>query len=468
MKKTRIFPLLLALCLLFAAFSPCALALDDPELNAEAAILVDLDSGRVLYDLNSTEARAPASLTKIMTVLLALDAVDSGRADLETMITAQDDCRYGMDESSSTAGIQPGMTLSLRELLYCAMLKSANEACNIIGAYLSGSVSAFVGEMNQRAASLGCVNTQFMNPNGLSESGHYTCAYDLYLITAAAMQHPFFIELCNTKSYQSASPDVNGGEPMYNSNALISSQSDYGSTYLYEYASGVKTGYTRAAGYCLVSTALKDGVHVLSVVLGCDGWLNAQIEEYKNFSDTITLFDWGFDNFSYRQVLDTGDAITKMDVELAQGDGQVTLYPQNDVELLLPNDMDLSELERSVIVYSDRLVAPIDQGTVLGEATLYLDKNAVATVRLVNGNAVELARGEYMKERVAEFLGRPWVIAVIVILVIFAIAYIVLVTRYRRLRRKHLKERKLAEKRREEQKRVAQQDFFDGEWKDLY
>ena len=191
-------------------------------------------------------------------------------------------------------------------------------------------------------------------------------------------------------------------------------------------------------------------------------------EEYKNFSDTITLFDWGFDNFSYRQVLDTGDAITKMDVELAQGDGQVTLYPQNDVELLLPNDMDLSELERSVIVYSDRLVAPIDQGTVLGEATLYLDKNAVATVRLVNGNAVELARGEYMKERVAEFLGRPWVIAVIVILGIFAIAYIVLVTRYRRLRRKHLKERKLAEKRREEQKRVAQQDFFDGEWKDLY
>ena len=460
--------MLLTLCLIFSVFSPCALALEDPELNAKAAILVDLDSGRVLYELNSTDTRAPASLTKIMTVLLALDAVEAGRADLETMITAQDDCRYGMDEDSSTAGIQPGVTLSLRELLYCAMLKSANEACNIIGSYLSGSVSAFVTEMNQKAAALGCVNTQFKNPNGLSAEGHYTCAYDLYLITAAALRHPFFIELCNTKSYQSASPYVNGGEPMYNSNALISAQSDYGSTYLYEYASGVKTGYTRAAGYCLVSTALKDGVHVLSVVMGCDGWLNAQIEEYKNFSDTITLFDWGFDNFSYRQVMDTNEAITKVDVELAQNEDQVTLYPQSDVSLLLPNDMDLSELERSVIVYSDRLVAPIEAGSVLGEATLYLDKNAVATVRLVNNSTVELARGEYMKQRVTEFLSRPWVIAVIVILVVFALAYIVLVTRYRRLRRKHLKERKLAEKRREEQKRVAQQDFFDGEWKDLY
>ena len=468
MKKFSYFPLLLAFCLLFTFFAPSALALDEPELNAQAAILVDLDSGRVLYEKSSTEARAPASLTKIMTVLLALDAVESGVVTLDTMITAQADCREGMDEDSSTAGIQPGTELSLRELLYCAMLKSANEACNIIGSYLGGSVSGFVGLMNQRAADLGCVNTQFKNPNGLSAEGHYTSAYDLYLITTAALRHPFFLELCNTKSYQSASPAVNNGEPMYNSNALISSQSDYGATYLYEYASGVKTGYTRAAGYCLVSTAEKDGIRVLAVVMGCDGWLNAHIEEYKNFSDTIALYNWCFDNFSYRTVLSRRDVITKVDVELAQGEDGVNLYPQNEVQLLLPNDMDLGELERSVSVYPDRLKAPIEAGSVLGEAHLYVNGYDAAAVRLVNNSQVDLARGEYMRERISDFLSQTWVITLIVVLGILAAIYIVLVTRYRRLRRKHLKERRLAEQRRQEQKRAAQEDFYDGQWKDLY
>lgn len=469
MKKFRIFPILLCLCLILGAAAPCACALEEPELNAKAAILVDLNSGRTLFERNSTEQRAPASLTKVMTVLLALEAVDEGRVEMDTVITAQDDCRSGMDEESSTAGIQPGLSLSLRELLYCAMLKSANEACNIIGEYLDGSISAFVERMNRRAAELGCVNTQFKNPNGLSAEGHYTCAYDLYLITAAALRYPFFLELCNTKSYQSGSSAVNNGQPMYNSNALISAQSDYGSTYLYEYASGVKTGYTRAAGYCLISTAEKEGVRLLSVVMGCDGWLNAQIEEYKNFSDTIALFNWGFDNFAYRTVLAPNDPVTKVEVQLAQGGGELILHPQTEVQLLLPKDMDLENgLERSVIVYADRLVAPIDAGSTLGEATLYLDKSPVAVVRLVNNNAVELARGEYMKQRVEGFLSQGWVIALLVVLGLFAIAYIVLVTRYRRLRRRHLKERKLAEKRRQEQKRAAQEEFYDRDWKDLY
>ena len=166
MKKIRIFPLALLFCLVLSAAAPTALALEPPSLNGKAAILVDLDSGRVLYGHNENEERAIASLTKVMTVLLSLEALDSGRISLDDMVTAQDDCQEGMEEDSSTSGITPGTVISVKDLLYCAMLQSANEACNILGRYLAGSIAGFVDQMNQRAAELGCQHTHFANTSG--------------------------------------------------------------------------------------------------------------------------------------------------------------------------------------------------------------------------------------------------------------------------------------------------------------
>ena len=198
MKKFRIFSFILCAALFFGLSAPAAHALGAPELDGQAALVVDMDSGRFLYALNAEQQRAPASLTKVMTVLLALEAVDRGEVSLNDTVTAQNDCREGLGEDSSSAGIIPGVQLSLRELLYCAMVGSANEACNVIGSYLSGSVSAFVDRMNQRAAQLGCVNTHFVNTNGLPAEDHYSTAYDLYLMTVEAMKHPLFMEMANT------------------------------------------------------------------------------------------------------------------------------------------------------------------------------------------------------------------------------------------------------------------------------
>ena len=144
MKKNRFFPCILLSCLLMSLAAPCAMALETPSLNAQSAVLVDLDAGRVLYGYNMDAERAPASLTKVMTVLLTLEALDSGRISLDDVIVAQDDCLEGMEEDSSTAGIVPGVQVSLRDLLYCMMLHSANEACNIVGRYIAGSISGFV------------------------------------------------------------------------------------------------------------------------------------------------------------------------------------------------------------------------------------------------------------------------------------------------------------------------------------
>ena len=473
MKKIRLFPLLLILCLAFSLAAPTAFALNAPELDAQAVVLIDLDSGSILYELNKDQQRAPASLTKIMTVLLALDAIQNGRCAMDDMVTAQADCREGLGEDSSSAGINPGDVLSMRDLIYCAMISSANEACNIIGSYLEGSVSAFVEKMNDKAAELGCENTHFANTNGLPMEGHYSSAYDIYKIAVEAMRYPDFMEIANTVSYTTESISLNDGEPIGNSNALINPQSDYGGNrYLYEYASGIKTGYTRAAGYCLISTAEKDGVNLLAVVMGCNGWLNAGLEEYRNFSDTITLYDWGFDNFSYHTVISSSEELATVKVDLAQGDGVTPLHPQQDVVLLLPNDVDPDSVESRVTIYEDKLTAPLSAGTALGEVTVVVDGRDYNTVRLVTSTEVELARGEFMKLRFKEFFSKGWVITLLIIILVLGTAYIILVTRYRKLRKKHLQERRRAEQRRRlaAQERAAREsamDAFDTDWSDI-
>ena len=472
MKKNTIFLFVTMLAMILACLSPAAMAEDAPVLDARAALLIDLDSGNILYELNKDEPRAPASLTKVMTTLLALEALDSGRVTLDDKITAQNDCRQGMTEDSSTAGIVPGVVVSLRELLFVTMVGSANEATNIIGAYLAGTVDNFVVQMNERAAQLGCTSTHFVNTNGLPADGHVSTAWDLYLITREAMTHPLFMELANTISYEPESVDVNGGNIMYNSNALLTPNGHYGAGYEYSGASGVKTGFTQAAGYCLISTAQKGSVHLLAVVMGCKGLLNAQINEYRNFSDTIHLYDWIFANYSYQNVLTVSETVAKVPVEFARDDGQVILHAMHDVSLLLPNDTDLSQVQTVVTLYEQKLVAPIEKDTVLGEVRLYINGVDYGTVKLINTVPVELARGQFMLQQVKAVFSKGWVIALMIVLLALLLGYAVLVTRYRRLRRKHLQERRAAEARRRAQReaarKAAEEAELSNQWKDLY
>ena len=453
MKKRRIIPFILLLFLLSGLCAPAALALEVPQLNGQAAVLVDLDAGRVLYGYNMDAERAPASLTKVMTVLLALEAVDSGRVSLDEMIVAQDDCLEGLEDDSSTSGIAPGVVISMNDLLYCSLLQSANEACNIIGRYIAGSISGFVGQMNRRAEQLGCQHTHFVNTNGLPAENHYSSAYDQYLIFAEAMKHPLFMEISNTASYTADCTAVNNGEPIGNSNALINITSIYsnGGRYLYEGASGGKTGYTRAAGYCLISTAQRNGVRLLAVAMGCDGSLNAQVDDYYNFVDSRTLYDWGFNNFSYRTLLNANEVVERQDVELAEGDAVAMLRPQEELRALMPNEVSDEDIRREVILYNDTLRAPIGAGTVLGEVRVYVNSTLFGTSRLINSSAIELSRNAYLARRVGEILSKGWVIALISVLLFFTIIYLILITRYRRLRKKHLRERRRAEKRRREE-----------------
>ncbi len=457
MKKNKILPFLISICLLFSLFAPAASALDDPPLHsAKAVVLADMDSGRLLFEMNKDEQRSPASLTKIMTVLLAVEALERGEVSLDEMVTAQADCLAGLNTDSSTSGIQPGEIISYQDLLYCAMVHSANEACNILAHRVSGSVPAFVELMNRRAAELGCTNTHFSDPNGLSNENHYTTAYEMYLITREALEHPLFAEICNTRGYDMAATNLSQARSFANSNALITADSEYGSSYVYPAAAGVKTGFTQLAGYCLVSTAEKDGVRLLAVVMGCDGWLNAGIDEYENFTDSIRLYNWAFENFSYRQAVSSLSTVTRVEVENAvETDAYASLRPQNDVTLLLPKDLNLGSIELSPTIYTEKLVAPIEAGTVLGRAEILIDGRSYGSVDLVNALKVELSRREFVTQRVHQTFSSPWIIVLIVVLAILAIGYLTMVLRYRAQRRKYLRRKRELAARRAARERSA-------------
>ena len=448
MKKIKFMTLLLLSGIAMSWLAPAASAVQAPALNGKNIVLADLNTGRVIYSKDPDSVVTPASLTKIMTVLLAVESVERGEHSLDEVVTAGEDCRAGLDEESSSAEIVPGEQLTFRDLLYCSMIQSASDACNVLASLIGGSIDNFVAMMNDRAKEIGCEVTHFDDPNGLSNNNQ-TTAYEMFLLTQEAIKHDYFLVVCNIADVTIPATNVHAEREYHNSNALISSQSVYGGNrYLYTGAAGVKTGYTRAAGYCLISTAEREGLHFLAVVMGCDGWLNAHIEDYLNFEDTIKLYDWGFSDFSYRNVVDTSEPVYELDVQLAQDHAKAVLYPQQRLRLLLPRDTSDDDISMEFNIFKDDLVAPVKAGEILGEAVVSVNGEIYGTVNLITRDEVDLARSEYMKRQLKDFFSNRWVIGVTAVILLIAALYVTLQIRYRKAREKYMEERRQAEIRR--------------------
>ena len=235
---------LLCACLTGLFLTPAASALDIPDIQAKAALLVDVNTDAVAYAKNIHEKNYPASLTKVMTALLILEKVSGDETLLNTQVTAPEsafsDTYYHAD--GSTAGIKAGEILTVKELLQCMLIVSANEACNILADWYAGSIPAFVDTMNAKAEELGCADTHFVNPNGLHDPDHYTSAWDLYLITKAAMQYPEFMEICDSAKAVIPATNLSKERSLYTTNHLLSNWRVIG--YRDTRAHGIKTGLT--------------------------------------------------------------------------------------------------------------------------------------------------------------------------------------------------------------------------------
>ena len=278
---------LLSLSLILSVFSPVQAAEfpsswpQAPEIAEETGILMEATTGQVLFDKEMDEIRYPASTTKIMTALLILENVK----DLSQTVTFTDLITPDLAPGNSTINVQIGEQLTVEECLYGIMLASANEVCTQMAVYVAGSVENFVSMMNKRAAELGCENTHFVNANGLPDPNHYTTAHDLARILAAAIQNEDFCRISGSASYTIPPTNMTPySRNLENSNALIKE-----GEYHYEGVIAGKTGHTEAAKNTLVTAASRDGMTLVCVVLRSDG--------ENRFIDTVSLFDYGFNNF---------------------------------------------------------------------------------------------------------------------------------------------------------------------------
>lgn len=387
-------------------------------VDAKAALLIDISTGTVLYEQSADQIVYPASLTKIMTTLIALE-----QGNLDDVITVSETALENLDIDGSTVDLVAGEQLTLEQLLYCIMVSSANEACNVVAEYIAGDIDSFVAMMNQRAAELGCESTHFVNAHGLHDDNHYTTARDMSKITLEAIKKPHFLEICNTVAKEIPTTNKSGPRYLYTTNYLISDQRVSG--YVYQYAKGVKTGHTTPAGVCLVSTAEKNNMTLLSVVLGAQSVVQGDgTTQIQSFTETAKLFDWGFSSFSEQTLITAKEPVLELPVSLALDVDAVVLHPESDITALLPNDFDPDLVERNIVIYDESPVAPVEKGAVLGELTLSYQGKSLSSVNLVALTNVSLSKTLYYSQEIGKILAKTWVKVIIVIVVVLILTYI--------------------------------------------
>ncbi len=397
----------------------------DFELTAKGVYLVNLDTDTVIYEKNKDQKLYPASLTKIMTCLLLCEMVP----DLDnTVITAKASILGTFSTMNvSLAGILAGEELTARELLYCMLLQSGNEAAAIVADYLGDqSINNFVDMMNKRAKELGAVNTNFVNPHGLHDDNHYTTAYDMYLIAKEAIKHEEILEIASTYSYQLRKTNKREAEWLVSTNKMMLKNS----TYYRSYIKGLKTGTTTPAGRCFTAYAEQNGYHYISVMLGAaykdeDG--NVYSENYA-FSETAKLLDWAFEKFTLKTLLPSDQFCAQIPLRLSSESDSLLLYPSEKVVALIPDEIDPSSVQ--VIPHTNTFVeAPVKKGDVLGYVEVKLADEVVGIADLVAGEDVKKNEFLYLLNLVKNIFTSVWIKLALCLLIFFALLYVLLVIR---------------------------------------
>lgn len=379
MKKTVIF--LLISIFFLSIFSPLtAFASYNSEITnikSEIVYVTSLDSDDVIFDRNYDKKAAPASLTKIMTALIAIENCD----DLtKKYIVNQSALDTIAGTNSSTANLVAGEQLSMEQLLYCLMVPSANDAACVIAQSVCGSIKSFVDLMNKRAKELGCMGTHYSNPHGLDEDEHYSTAKDIATITKQALKYPIFEKICTTSVYTLAPTNLSE-ERTYTSTNFMTNP--YYDDYYLSYVSGIKTGTTDNAGRCIVTRASQNGYSYLAVVMGGQNYDDSGNEINGAFSDCKRVLQWIYSNIKYKVVADTNQTVSVSEIKYCSKTDHINLVPLDEVYALVPSSLDVSSVyfELSENLYKP-LKAPIKKGDVVGTATVYYAGEPVSTVNL--------------------------------------------------------------------------------------
>lgn len=352
----RVISLILVLSFVLS-FPICANAEENKKSNVKSSILMSLDTCDVIKQNNAYEHLSPASVTKLMSILLILEAIDSGKIKLTDEVAATENA---VSKGGSQIWLEVGEKMTVNDLFKAVVIASANDACTLLGEYVAGSDSAFVDMMNKRVETLGLKNSHFENCTGLDDEviNHYSCAYDLAVIAKEVMKHKLILK------YSTVWLDSlrNGKTELNNTNKMINK---------YNGMTGLKTGTTSNAGFCLCATATRDGISFVSVVLG------AQTSD-ERFALTQELLDYGFANYKLDNIkIDNSKLKT---VKVKNGiDKSITPKCELNKKLLLPKNSDKITYEYSFL---DEVKAPVKKDDKLGVITVYSGNKKISSIEL--------------------------------------------------------------------------------------
>lgn len=393
---------------------------NSPNIASPSALLMDLNSGKILYEKNIDQKMYPASLTKVMTAIIALE-----HCDLNDIATVSYDAVMTLSSGYVTANLQVGEELTVEQLLYVLMVGSSNDAAIVLAEHISGSVDEFSKLMNEKAKELGCTSTNFVNPNGAHDENHYSTARDLSIISKYAMQNETFRTLVKTTSYKLPITNKYENEDRLfttTNSLLIVNNNDRADNYYYKYATGIKTGFTTPAKNCLIASANKGDLELLTVVLGAGQNDQGLSERYV---DTINLFEYGYDTYSLKEVIKAGGIVQTANIRNATRDTKkLDAVVKNDVSVLIKNENKDNALLPEVHI-DENLKAPIKKGDVIGTVK-YTVEGIDYTEDLVASKDVKKSR---------------FLINTIIVLIIFVFIHLYIKSNNKKKRNMRLKKR---------------------------
>lgn len=315
---------------------------DGPNVFADGAIVMEASTGLILYEKNMDQTYYPASITKIMTALLAIE-----NSNLGEVVTFSTNAIYDVDLDSSRIGIDVGEQLTMQQCLYAILLESANEVTYAIAEHIAGNIDAFADMMNERAKEIGCTNTHFVNPHGLHDDNHYTTAHDMALITREAMKNETFRKIFGTRTYQIPPTNIQSETRYLRNHHKFVLKQDY----RYDDCIGGKTGYTSVSKYTLVSVAKRGDLELICVVMHDDS------NEHQ-YTDTAKLFDFAFDNFSIYSIADLESSETLTESPMFSkynpllSEAESPVVTDENGYLVLPNSASFEDAKKEVTFYS--------------------------------------------------------------------------------------------------------------------
>lgn len=329
--------------------------------DAASAILIDYDTKEVLYEKNSEERLYPASMTKMMGLLLIMEAIHKGTISFDTEVTASENAA---SMGGSQIYLQPGETMIVSDMIKAICIVSANDAMTAMAEKLGGSVDQFVVMMNDKAKELGCTSTHFVNPTGLHDENHYSCAKDMALIAQALIKEGQDDILRYTSTYDDYIRESTDNKFwLVNTNKLVRT---------YQGMDGLKTGYTAQSMYCLTATAMRDDLRLIAVVM------HEPSKESRN-KDIAALLDYGFSNYSKKILIEKGTRIETMSISKGKP-SSVNLVVKDNISVLQSNNEEISEVDRKITRFDFKL--PIYSGDTVGTLTLTLSNGKTVTQEL--------------------------------------------------------------------------------------